>query len=157
MTGKIAARLAELSIELPKPAAPAANYVPFRVSGDTVYISGQIPILDGALPYIGILGDGCPEDQGIAAARLCAINIVAQLREACGGDLDRVRQCHRLGGFVRSTPDFTRHPEIINGASDLMVELFGPSIGAHARAAVGVASLPRGVAVEVDAIFAIAN
>lgn len=154
MSGKIEARLRELSIELPQPAAPVANYVPYTLSGNLVFISGQISQWNGELRFVGKLGGGIAIADGRAAARLCALNILAHLRAACGGDLDRVRRCLRLGGFVNCTPEFTDMPQVINGASDLMVELLGDS-GRHARAAVGVSSLPGGVAVEVEAVFEI--
>jgi enamine deaminase RidA (YjgF/YER057c/UK114 family) len=157
MSDRIEARLKELGIELPAPATPVANYVPSSVSGggDIVFISGQISTWNGQLRHIGKLGaGGMSIDEGRAAARLCALNILAHLRNACGGDLDRVRRCLRLGGFVNCTPEFTDMPQVVNGASDLMVEVFGDS-GRHARAAVGVNSLPGGVAVEVEATFEI--
>jgi enamine deaminase RidA (YjgF/YER057c/UK114 family) len=154
MSGRIEARLKELGIELPQPAVPVANYVPFTTSGNIVFISGQLCQWNGELRHIGKLGAGIAIADGQAAARLCALNILAHLRTACGGDLDRVRRCVRLGGFVNCTPEFTGMPQIVNGASDLMVEVFG-DIGRHARAAVGVSSLPGGVAVEVEATFEI--
>ncbi len=153
MAGNIEARLAELGIELPEAPAPAANYVPYVVLGDMVYISGQIAKDSGGL-ICGKLGDDTTVEQGAAAARVCGLNLIAQLREACGGDLDRVVQVVKLGGFVNATADFTNHPVVINGASDLMAEVFG-KLGAHARAAVGCSSLPLGVAVEVEGIFQI--
>lgn len=155
MTGKIDARLVELGIELPNPAAPAANYVPYTVSGNTVYISGQITMLNGELKYVGRVGDDISNEQAIQAARLCGLNLVAQLKAVCGGDLDRVTRVLKLGGFVNCTPDFRDMPAVINGASDLMVDIFGPTIGSHARFAVGAPSLPRGIATEVDGIFEI--
>ena len=155
MAGAIDARLQELGIELPEAAAPAANYVPYVVSGDQVFVAGQITIYDGEIQYVGKLGRDYGVEEGQAAARLCALNIIAQVKAACGGDLDRVVRCVRLGGFVNSTADFTDQPEVVNGASNLMVEVFGDK-GKHARAAVSAASLPRGVAVEVDAVFEIA-
>lgn len=155
MSGKIEARLKELGVELPTPSAPVANYVPFTISGKTVYISGQISAMNGELRYVGKLGAGVSVADGQQAARLCALNILAHLKVACGGDLDRVTRCLRLGGFVNCTPEFTDMPQIINGASNLMVEVLGDA-GKHARAAVGVSSLPGGVAAEVDAIFEIA-
>ena len=148
-------RLRALGIALPAPPAPVASYVPFTLHGGQVFISGQIPLLDGALKYVGKLGADLSLEQGQAAAQLCAINVIAQLRAACGGNLDRVTACLRLGVFVNTAPDYTKHPEVANGASDLIAAVFGDA-GRHARAAVGVASLPRGVAVEVDAVFAIA-
>jgi enamine deaminase RidA (YjgF/YER057c/UK114 family) len=154
MSGRIEARLKELGIELPAPAAPVANYVPCTVSGSLVFVSGQISTANGQLRHVGKLGAGIGIAEGQAAARLCALNILAHLRTACAGNLDRVRRCLRLGGFVNCTPDFTDMPQVINGASDLMVEIFGDG-GRHARAAVGVSSLPGGVAVEVEATFEI--
>ena len=155
MAGAIDARLQELGIELPEAAAPAANYVPYVVSGNHVFVAGQITIHNGEIQYVGKLGRDYGVEEGEAAARLCALNIIAQVKAACGGDLDRVVRCVRLGGFVNSTADFTDQPEVINGASNLMVEVFGDK-GKHSRAAVSAASLPRGVAVEVDAVFEIA-
>ncbi len=154
MAGKIDARLAALGITLPDAPTPAANYVPYVVSGNLVFVAGQIPLRDGAM-IIGKLGADADIDTGREAARVCALNILAQLRAACGGDLDRIRRIVKLGGFVNATPDFTDAPEVINGASDLIVEIFGDA-GKHARFAVAVASLPRGVAVEIDAVVEIA-
>ena len=150
----IEARLKELGVSLPTPPMPVASYVPYTVSGNLVFLSGQIPIADGALKYVGKLGVDIPLEAGQAAAQLCAINLLAQLKSACGGDLDRVVRCLRLGVFVNAAPEYRQHPEVANGASDLIAALFGDA-GKHARAAVGVGSLPRGVAVEVDAIFEI--
>jgi enamine deaminase RidA (YjgF/YER057c/UK114 family) len=150
----IEARLAELGITLPKPAAPVANYVPWVVENGLVIVSGQLNIKDGKPDSLGKLGVEVDIEGGRAAARLCAINLIAQLREACGGDLERVRQVVRLGGFVNCAPDFVDHAQVINGASDLMVEVFGDK-GRHARAAVGCVSLPLGVPVEVEGLFAI--
>lgn len=146
-------RLKELGVTLPQLVAPVANYVPFTISGKTLYISGQLPMKDGQVVK-GLLGSGMTVDDGKAAARLCAINIIAQASAALGGDLGRVARCLRLGGFVASTADFFDHPKVINGASDLIVDVFGDA-GKHARAAVGVSALPLGAAVEVDAIFEI--
>ena len=154
MAGTIDSRLAELGIDLPEASAPAANYVPYAVSGNIVYISGQVPVLDGELKYVGKLGDIYDVDDGYQAARLCALNIIAQVKAACGGDLDRVARCVKLGGFVNSVPEFGDQPKVVNGASDLMVEVFQDK-GKHARFAVSAASLPFGVAVEVDAVFGI--
>jgi enamine deaminase RidA (YjgF/YER057c/UK114 family) len=154
MSGRIEARLKELGIELPQPAAPWANYAPFAASGNLVFIAGQICEWNGERRHIGKLGAGISIAEGQQAARLCALNILAQVKAACGGDLDRVRRCLRLGGFVNCTPEFTDMPQIVNGASDLIVEVFGEG-SRHARAAVGVNSLPGGLAVEVDAIFEI--
>ncbi len=144
-------KLAALGLELPVAAAPVANYVGYTVSGKTVYISGQLPFRDGKVAYAGRLGAGVSVEDGYAAGRQCGLNILAQLKAACGGDLDRVARVLRLGGFVNSSPEFTDAPKCVNGASDLMVAVFGDA-GRHARAAVGVASLPAGAAVEVDAI-----
>jgi enamine deaminase RidA (YjgF/YER057c/UK114 family) len=154
MSGTIEARLRELGIELPQPAAAVANYVPYAISGNLVFIAGQISVWNGERRFVGKLGGGIGIPDGQAAARLCALNILAQVRAACGGDLDRVRRVVRLGGFVNCTPEFTDMPAVVNGASDLMVELFGDK-GRHARAAVGVSSLPFGVAVEVEGTFEI--
>ncbi len=154
MAGTVEQRLRDMGVELPAPAAPAANYIPYVVTGNLVYVSGQVTIADGEVRYIGKIGDNLSVEDGYQAARLCAINLLAQVREACYGDLDRVQQVVKLGGFVNSTPDFTNHPEVINGASDLIAEAFG-DVGKHARFAVGAGSLPRGVAVEVDGIFEI--
>lgn len=155
MSGKIDARLKELGIELPQPTAPVANYVPYTVSGNLVVVSGQVTLWGGKVEYVGKLGREISVEDGQKAARLCALNILTHLKAACGGDLDRVKRVLRLGGFVNCTPDFTDQPRVVNGASDLMVEVFGEA-GKHARAAAGMASLPLGVAVEVEAMFEIA-
>ena len=152
MPGKFEARLKELKIELPKPAAPAANYVPYTISGKTLYIAGQVTFWNGELKFIGKVGREFTVEQGQEAARLCGLNILAQARAACGGDLDKISKALKLGGFVNCPPDFTDHPKVINGASDLMAQVFGDA-GKHARFAVGAGSLPLGVAVEVDAFF----
>ena len=154
MAGKYEARLAELGETLPEAPAPAANYVPFVISGDLVFVSGQIS-KDASGLICGKLGDTMDVSQGQAAAKVCALNLLAQLKQACGGDLDRLKRVVKLGGFVNCTPDFTDQPAVINGASDLIAEVFG-DIGTHARAAVGCPSLPLGVAVEIDGIFRIA-
>lgn len=151
MAGKVEGRLSELGIAVPHAAAPVANYVGFVKTGKLVFVSGQVTLKDGKPEYIGKLGAEISLEDGQKAARLCAVNILAQLKVACDGDLDRVKRIIRLGGFVNSTADFTDQPKVINGASDLMVEAFGDR-GKHARAAVSVASLPLGVAVEIDAI-----
>jgi len=155
MSGKIDARLRELGLELPQATAPIANYVPFTVSEKLVVVSGQVSVRDGKAEYVGKLGAGVSIAEGQEAAKLCALNIIAHLKNACGGDLDRVKRVLRVGGFVNCTPDFTEMPQVVNGASNLMVEVFGET-GKHARAAVGVSSLPLGVAVEVEAMFEIA-
>ncbi len=154
MSGTIDARLEELRIELPEAAAPVANYVPFTITGNLVFISGQLPMADGALQYSGKLGDNVSVEDAQKAARLCGLNLLAQLKAACGGDLDRVSQVIKLGGFVNGTPDFTDQALVINGTSDLMFEVFEAN-GKHARAAVGCVALPLGAAVEVDGIFEI--
>jgi enamine deaminase RidA (YjgF/YER057c/UK114 family) len=150
--GTIASRLEELGITLPTPAKPVANYVAYTVSGNLVFISGQVPYGPDGLEYQGKVGSDLTTEDGIAAARLCAINILAQLRAALDGDLERVVRCLKLGGFVNAVPDFADHPAVVNGASNLMVEVLGDR-GRHARFAVGAGSLPLNVAVEVDAIF----
>ena len=152
----IASRIKELGIELPNAASPAANYIPFVLSGNQVVISGQIPFWNGELVGLGKLGSNLTVEEGANIARVCALNLLAQLQVASGGDLDRVSRVVKLGGFVNCTETFTDQPEVINGASDLMVEVFG-DIGRHARFAVGVGSLPRGVAVEVDGVFELHN
>ena len=146
-------RLADLGITLPAAAAPAANYVPAVIAGGLLHISGQIPFGPDGKPWQGRLGDTMDTAQGAALARLCAINLIAQMQAALGS-LDRVERIVKLGVFVSSAPDFTQQPEVGNGASDLMVAVFGDA-GRHARSAVGVAVLPRGVGVEIDAIVAI--
>jgi enamine deaminase RidA (YjgF/YER057c/UK114 family) len=151
MAGQIDARLEELGITLPEPAAAVANYVPYVVTGNLVFVSGQVTIEDGEFKYQGKVGSDFSAEQGQEAARLCALNIIAQLKDACGGNLDRVARIVKLGGFVNSTPDFKDQPKVINGASDLMVEVFGDK-GKHARAAVSAGALPVGVAVEVDCV-----
>lgn len=145
-------RLAALGHELPAAAAPAANYVPFTISGKLVMVSGQLPMRDGKVAYTGLLGDGVAVEEGQAAAALCGLNLLAQAKAACDGDLTKLARCLKLGGFVACTPDFTEHPKVINGASDLIAHAMGEN-GRHARFAVGVASLPFGVLVEIDAIF----
>lgn len=147
-------RLAEMGIVLPTPAAPAANYIPFRVVNQTVYVSGQLPKHEGQLLHPGRVGVDVTLEQGNEAARYCAIQLLAQLKAACEGNLDRVSAVVKLGGFVQCSPDFTQHPEVINGASDLMVAVFGEA-GRHARFAVGAPSLPRNTSVEIDGIFEI--
>lgn len=151
MTGQVEARLKELGVSIPTPAVPVANYVGFVQAGNLVFVSGQVTLKDGKIEYIGKVGQEFTVEQGKEAAKLCAINIVAQLKAATGGDLDRVKRIVKLGGFVNSTPDFAQQPEVINGASDFMVAVFGDK-GRHARAAVSAGALPRGVAVEIDCV-----
>ncbi len=155
MAGIIDARLAELGITIPTPPVPVASYKPFVVSGNQVTIAGQVTLADGVVKYVGRLGDSVSLEEGEAATRLCALNVLAQLKAACGGDLDRVTQVIRLNAFFNSTPDFLDHPRVMNAASDLMAEIFGEK-GKHTRVGVGVNSLPLGVPVELDGIFEIA-
>lgn len=150
MSNDIEARLAELGVTLPDAPAPAANYVPTVLSNGHLYVSGQLPTGPDGLAK-GRLGDGFTVEQGQAAARLCAINILAQAKAALG-DLGRIRRVVKLGGFVASAPDFFDQPKVVNGASDFFAEVLGDK-GRHARAAVGVAALPLGAAVEVDAVI----
>lgn len=152
MSGPITTRMAELGIELPEPAAPAANYIPFVITDNLVFVSGQVTVWNGELRHIGRLGEDIDIDEGYRAARLCGLNLIAQAKAAAKGDLNKIKRVVKLGGFVNATPDFTDHPKVINGASDLMAEIFGEA-GKHARFAVGAASLPLGVAVEVDGVF----
>ncbi len=154
MTGHIEARLTERGITLPDAPAPAANYVPFVQVDDIVYISGQISTDEAGNLILGKLGDDLDVDAGAAAARRCAINLLAQLRNACGGDLNRLVRVVKLTGFVNSTADFTNQPLVVNGASDFLVEILGDA-GRHARSAVSAAALPLGVAVEIEGIFQI--
>jgi enamine deaminase RidA (YjgF/YER057c/UK114 family) len=151
MAGQIDARLEELGIAVPEPAAPVANYVAYVVTGNLIFVSGQVPVVGGEFKFQGKLGGDLSVEDGQAAARLCGINIIAQVKQVLGGDLDRVTRIVKLGGFVNSTPDFVQQPQVINGVSDLMSEVFGDK-GKHARAAVSAGSLPVGVAVEVDAV-----
>ncbi|MCU1386506.1 MAG: endoribonuclease [Acidobacteria bacterium] len=148
----IEARISALGYTLPAAAAPIAGFVPFTVQDGLAFISGQLPLAADGLRHIGKLGADISVEEGQKAAALCALNLVAQLRSACDGDLALVRRCLRLGVFINAAPDFTQHPEVANGASDLIVGIFGEG-GRHARAAVGVGSLPRGVCVEVEGLF----
>lgn len=154
MAETVEQRLSNLGISLPAPAAPAANYVPFVISDKMVFVSGQIPFLDGELQYLGKVGDTLSTEDAYKAARICAINLIAQVKTACSGNLERVTQVVKLGGFVNCTSDFKEQPTVINGASDLIAHAFGRN-GQHARFAVGAPSLPLGVAVELDGIFEI--
>lgn len=151
--GKIESRLAALGIVLPTPAAPIANYIPYSVSGKLVVVSGQIPLKDGKIAYTGKLG-AVPLEDAVAAARLCFINLVAQLK-AAAGDLDKVARIIRLGGFIAAPAEFTQHAVVMNGASDLAVEIFGEA-GRHARTTIGVPSLPGDAVVEVEGMFELA-
>lgn len=151
---KIQEKLNSLGINLPTPAAPVANYVGFVKVDNLIFVSGQLPIKDGKLQYIGKVGSEISTDEATEAAKLCAINILAQLNVACAGNLDSIKKCVKLGIFVNGVPDFKDHPQVANGASNLIAEVFGDA-GKHSRAAVGSGSLPFGVAVEIDAIFEI--
>lgn len=146
-------RLKDLGITLPVPAAAVANYVPFVVTGNLVFVSGQLPLDNGKPAVLGKLGAEVSVEDGVRAARLCGLGLLAQLRAAVG-DLDRVKRVVRLTAFVASTPDFTDQPKVVNGASDLMVEVLGDA-GRHARVAVGAPSLPLNVAVEIEGVFEI--
>jgi enamine deaminase RidA (YjgF/YER057c/UK114 family) len=155
MPGRIDAKLAELGITLPAPVPPVANYVPFVVTGDLVVISGQLPVADGKLGWTGKVGAAVSAEEAKNAARQCFINLLVQWKAACGGDLDRVAQVVRLGGFIAAPPEFTQHAGVMNGASDLAVAVFGDA-GRHARATIGVPSLPMDATVEVEGMFRIA-
>lgn len=144
-------KLAELGITLPVPAKPVANYVGWVKTGNLVFTSGQVTLEDGKIIYQGKVGKDFSTEDAAKAARLCAINIISQLKDACGGDLSRVKQIVKVVGFVNAVPDFNEQPKVINGASDLFVAVFGDK-GKHARSAVGAGSLPLNVAVEVEAI-----
>lgn len=161
--GRIEAKLKELGIALPAPPAPIASYVPYTVTEFTadlgrrhglVVISGQIPLVEGKLALTGKLGAAVSVEQGQAQARQCFINLLAQLKAAAGGDLDKVRRVIRLGGFIACTPDFTQHAVVMNGASDLALAVFG-ELGRHARSTIGVPSLPADAPVEVEGMFEI--
>lgn len=154
MKSAIEKKLSSMNVELPQATLPVANYVPFTISGNLVFVSGQLPMKDGKPQMIGKVGKEFTVEQAQQAAKLCGINLLSQLRVACNGDLGRVKRCLRLGVFVNSAAGFTDQPKVANGVSDFMVEVFGDA-GRHARAAVGVSELPLGVAVEVDATFEI--
>jgi enamine deaminase RidA (YjgF/YER057c/UK114 family) len=154
MTGKIDRRLTALGIELPQPSKPGANYVPFTRSGNQLFLTGQLSQWNGERRFIGKLGREFGIEEGRQAARLSALNLIAHLRAALDGDLDRVSRCLRLAGYVNSLPSFTDQSKVMDGASDLFVEIFGEA-GRHARLAIGVAALPYHVAVEVEGVFEI--
>jgi enamine deaminase RidA (YjgF/YER057c/UK114 family) len=154
MIQSIAERLANMGLTLPEAAAPAANYVPFAIVGNTLYISGQLPMVDGKIVFTGHLGRDVDIESGQKAAEICAVNILAQVRAALDGDLERIVRVIKIQGFVASTEDFVEQHVVINGASNLLAGVLGDR-GKHARAAVGMAALPMNAAVEVDAILEI--
>lgn len=153
MTGTAEKNLNKMGINLPSPAAPAANYVPYTIAGNILTISGQIPMGPDGVEFVGKLGADADMETGQAAARLCAINILAQAKAALGS-LDRIKQVMKIQCFINATDDFTQHPMVANGASDFLAEVLGDA-GKHSRAAVGMSSLPFGVAVEIDATIEI--
>ena len=154
MLGQIDARLSKLGIVLSDAPAPVANYVPYVIHGSLVFVSGQIPMVDGELSFIGTIGDDLSLEDGHKAARICGLNILAHVRAACDGNLDRVKRCIRLGGYVNGADDFKLHPQVMNGASDLMVEVFGDR-GRHARSTIGAVALPHDMTIEIEGIFSI--
>lgn len=156
MSNSVKDRLKELGIVLPGASAPSATYIPTKRIGSSILVSGQVPKVDGKMAFVGKVGDTISLEEAQEAAKVCALNMVAQLHAALEGDLDRVAGCSRLRGFVNAAPDFGSHAAVINGASDLIVAIFGER-GRHTRTAVGVGSLPHGVAVEVDADFEITD
>ena len=154
MAGTAEDRLKELGINLPPVPSPQGNYIPYTVAGNLVFVAGQGAITSEGIKHMGCVGSDVSLEEAQESARLCAINIIAIVKAASGGDLERVVQCVKLGGFVNCAADFTDHPKVINGASDLMVAVFGDR-GRHARFAVGAPSLPLGLSVEIDAVFEI--
>jgi len=155
MAGQIDQRLQELGIELPSAPGAAGAYVGYVQSGNMLFVAGQIPFWNGELKYTGKVGEELSIEDGQEAAKICALNIIAQAKEALGGDLDRITRIVKLGGFVNCPTDFTQHPQVINGASNLIGEIFGDK-GAHARFAMGAGSLPLNVGVEIDAVIEVA-
>ena len=155
MAGQIEQHLKSLGLSVPTASTPVANYVPWVRTGALVFVSGQLPLENGTVAQTGIVGKDLTTEQAYGAAKLCALNLIAQVRNACDGDLDRVTRVVKLTGFVACTAAFTEHPQVINGASDVMVQVFGDA-GRHSRAAVGAPALPRGASVEVEAVFEIA-
>ncbi|MBV7522510.1 RidA family protein [Ensifer sp. ENS12] len=153
--GDVSARLSELGIVLPSIASPSGNYIPYRFAGNLLFVSGQIPRIDGVEHFAGVVGQDVSLEEGYQAARLCALNILARVNDALDGDLDRVVACVQVRGFVNAKADFKGHPAIVDGASDLFVEILGEK-GRHVRTALGAGSLPRGSSVEVDAVFEVA-
>ncbi|MEO7405053.1 MAG: RidA family protein [Burkholderiales bacterium] len=154
MAGRIDARLQELGLTIPTPTDPAGNYVGFVITGNLVFTAGQVPVENGVRKYIGKLGREISVEDGQKAAALATMNVLARLKAACDGDLDRVVRCVKVVGFVNAMPDFGEHPKVVNGASDLLVSIFDDA-GRHARSAIGMGSLPFGVAVEVEGVFEI--
>ncbi len=152
MTVNLEQDLAEMGLSLPQPMTPQGLYTPYVITGSTVYISGQLPMQDGKLAMTGTLGDTVSIEQGAEAAKLCALQLLAQAVAAAGGDAARIERFVKLTGFVASTPAFTAQPQVVNGASQLIIDLFG-DVGRHARSAVGVAALPLGAPVEVEAVL----
>jgi enamine deaminase RidA (YjgF/YER057c/UK114 family) len=155
MAGVIEAKLAELGITVPQVAAPLANYIGYNIVGKLAVVSGQIPLVDGKIAVTGKVGAGVSVEQGQHAARICFVNLLAQLKAATGGDLDQVKRVVRLGGFIAAGPDFTQHALVMNGASDMAVAVFGEK-GRHARTTIGVPALPGDAAVEVEGMFELA-
>jgi enamine deaminase RidA (YjgF/YER057c/UK114 family) len=155
MAGVIEAKLAELGITVPQVAAPLANYIGYNIVGKLAVVSGQIPLVDGKIAVTGKVGAGVSVEQGQHAARICFVNLLAQLKAATGGDLDQVKRVVRLGGFIAAGPDFTQHAQVMNGASDMAVAVFGEK-GRHARTTIGVPALPGDAAVEVEGMFELA-
>ena len=153
--GEIDKRLAELGVTVPEPAAPVASYVGWVKTGNLVFTAGQVPLKDGKFLYQGKVGKDVTVEEAAEAAKLCAINIIAQVKVACGGDLDRVKRIVKLVGFVNGVPEFADQPKVINGASDFMVAVFGDK-GKHARSAVGAGSLPLNLSVEIEAVVEVA-
>ena len=151
----IDSKLKSLGIELPSPVKPVANYVPWVKSGKLVFLSGQLPFLNGKLNHTGHVGANISVDVAVTEARQCAINLITQMRDACDGDLNLVRRIVKITGFVACPPQFIDHAPVMNGASNLFVEVFG-EIGRHARSSVGMASLPMGAAIEIEAIIEVA-
>ena len=156
MSYDINEKLEKLNIQLDEARSPAGSYVPYVISGNLVFISGQLPFINGELTIKGKVGDTVSLEDGIKMAEACAKALLSQLKAACGGNLNKVKRVIKLGGFVASTPDFIDQPKVINGASDLFVKIFGDK-GKHSRFAVGTASLPLNVPVEIEGVFEIEN
>ena len=156
MRRKIETRLIELGIELPEAPNPVSNYQPYVISENLIFLSGQVTIWNGEIKYLGKIDRDLTVDQGYDAARMCGLNLIAQVKAACNGDLDRVKRVVKLGAFVNCVEDFKEHPNVVNGASDLMAEVFDDA-GRCSRTNAGVPSLPLGFAVEIDGVFEIEN